>query len=131
MRAQHQIHPADLLAHSHSTHEPLIMRHSAVVESGDALQPKPFLTAEWRHLAMLNFPIEPARLEALVPKGTMLDTYRGVAYVSLVGFLFKKTKVLGIPLFFHQQFQEVNLRFYVRRFSGDAWRRGVVFIKEI
>ena len=104
---------------------------SAIAESHDGLQRKPFLTAEWRHLAMLNFPIDPARLEPLVPKGTMVDTYRGVAYISLVGFLFKKTKVLGIPLFFHQQFEEVNLRFYVRRFDGQTWRRGVVFVKEM
>src|ERR1043166_2408919 len=91
----------------------------------------PFLTAEWRHLVMLNFPVEREILEALAPAGTVVDTYRGVAYVSLVGFLFRKTKVLGIPVLFHQDFEEVNLRFYVRRFDGETWRRGVVFIKEI
>src|SRR5258708_16324321 len=36
---------------------------------------------------------------------------------------------MSIP--FHQEFEELNLRFYVRRFSGQEWRRGVVFIKEI
>lgn len=91
----------------------------------------PFLTAEWRNLAMLNFAVPRELLEPLVPDGTVLDTYRGVAYVSLVGFLFLKTKVLGLPVLFHQRFEEVNLRFYVRRFSGEEWRRGVVFIKEI
>lgn len=90
-----------------------------------------FLTAEWRHLLMLNYPVEREVLEPLVPAGTTLDTYKGKAYVSLVAFLFLKTRLLGVPVPFHQDFEEVNLRFYVRRFSGDDWRRGVVFVKEI
>ncbi len=90
-----------------------------------------FLTAEWRHLLMLNFPVEREVLEPLVPAGTTLDTYKGMAYVSMVGFLFLKTRLLGVPVPFHQDFEGVNLRFYVRRFSGDDWRRGVVFVKEI
>jgi uncharacterized protein YqjF (DUF2071 family) len=90
-----------------------------------------FLTAEWRHLAMLNYPVEREVLEPFVPKGTMLDTYKGVAYVSVVGLSFLKTRVFGVPVPGHRDFPEVNLRFYVRRFAGDDWRRGVVFIKEV
>ena len=90
-----------------------------------------FLTAEWRHLLMLNYPVERALLEPLVPPGTSLDTFQGRAYVSLVGFLFLNTRVLGVPVPFHRDFEEVNLRFYVRRFANGDWRRGVVFIKEI
>lgn len=80
---------------------------------------------------MLNYPVERDVLEPFVPSGTMLDTYKGVACVSVVGFLFLKTRVLGVPVPFHQDFEELNLRFYVRRFVADDWRRGVVFIKEI
>ena len=94
-------------------------------------QPKPFLSAEWRDLAMLNFAVDRELLDPLAPRGTEVDTYDGQAYVSLVGFLFARTKVMGIPLLFHQKFEEVNLRFYVRRMCGEETRRGVVFIKEI
>ena len=94
-------------------------------------QKKRFLSAEWRDLAMLNFAIDPQCLQPMAPKGTLVDTFDGQAYVSLVGFLFGQTKVMGIPLLFHQQFEEVNLRFYVRRMCGEEARRGVVFIKEI
>jgi len=80
---------------------------------------------------MLNYAVDPKILEPLVPSGTTLDTYKGQAYVSIVTFLFLKTRLLGVPVPFHQDFEEVNLRFYVRRFSGEDWRRGVVFIKEI
>ena len=90
-----------------------------------------FVTAEWRDLLMLNYPIERAVLDPLVPPGTVLDTYRGVAYVSVVGFRFLNTRVLGVAVPFHRDFEEVNLRFYVRRFADGDWRRGVVFIKEI
>jgi uncharacterized protein YqjF (DUF2071 family) len=51
--------------------------------------------------------------------------------VSLVGFLFKDTRVLGFRIPKHTDFEEVNLRFYVKRFENGQWKRGVVFIKEI
>ena len=90
-----------------------------------------FLTGEWRYLAMLNYRIDPALLEPLVPRGTSLDHWRGTTYVSLVGFLFRDTRVLGVPVPLHRNFEEVNLRFYVRRDAGGDVRRGVTFIKEI
>ena len=60
-----------------------------------------FLTAEWRHLVMLNYLVDRTLLEPLAPPGTMVDTYQGVAYVSVVGFLFLQTKVLGVPVPWH------------------------------
>jgi len=90
-----------------------------------------FLTAEWRHLVMLNYEVDPKILAPFVPPGTELDFWNGKAYVSVVGFLFQKTSVLGIPIPFHRNFEEVNLRFYVRRKTGNSWRRAVVFIKEL
>jgi uncharacterized protein YqjF (DUF2071 family) len=90
-----------------------------------------FLTAEWRSLAMLNYEVDAAALEQHVPPGTELDSFDGVVYASMVGFLFLNTRVLGAPIPGHQNFEEVNLRFYVRRKEADGWRRGVVFLKEI
>ena len=93
--------------------------------------PVPFLTAQWRHLAMLNYRVDPQLLRPLVPRATQLDLYDGGAYISLVGFMFLRTAVLGVPIPLHRNFEELNLRFYVRREVGDEIRRGVVFIKEI
>lgn len=90
-----------------------------------------FLTAEWRHLAMVNYEIDPVVLAPLVPAGTELDFWQGRAMVSMVGFLFLNTRLRGVAIPFHQDFEEVNLRFYVRRKTRDEWRRGVVFVKEI
>jgi uncharacterized protein len=92
---------------------------------------KIFLTAEWRYLAMLNFEVAPEVLSPFVPQGTELDSFHGKTFASVVGFRFLKTCVKGIPVPFHRNFDEVNLRFYVRRKTADGWRRGVVFIKEI
>jgi uncharacterized protein YqjF (DUF2071 family) len=92
---------------------------------------KPFLTAEWRYLAMLNYEIEPAVLLPLAPKGTELEAWNGKTFVSVVGFLFLNTRMMGLAIPFHENFEEINLRFYVRREADDGWRRGVVFIKEI
>ena len=92
---------------------------------------KPFLTANWNYLAMLNFRIDPELLAPHVPTGTELDFYNRETYVSIVGFLFYHTLVMGVPIPRHRNFEEVNLRFYVRKKSGDEWRRGVVFIREL
>ena len=80
---------------------------------------------------MVNFAIDPAVLQPLVPAGTELDAWNGRTYVSMVGFQFLDTRVRGIAIPFHRNFEEINLRFYVRRKDGDAWKRGVVFVKEI
>lgn len=86
---------------------------------------RPFLTARWQNLAMLNWTVPP---ELLTPtRGTSLDLFQGRAYVSLVGFMFLDTRVRGWAIPFHRNFEEVNLRFYVKRDD----RRGVVFLKEL
>jgi uncharacterized protein YqjF (DUF2071 family) len=92
---------------------------------------KRFLTAEWRYLVMLNYQVDPQLLQPFVPLGTELDSFNGKTLVSVVGFLFLNTRVLGIGFPRHRNFEEVNLRFYVRRDAPDGVRRGVVFIKEI
>lgn len=92
-----------------------------------------FLTAEWRDVAMLNYDVDASLLARSVPRGTDLDTFDGRTLVSLVGFRFLRTRIFGVAAVpFHANFDEVNLRFYVRRrdASGEV-RRGVVFIREI
>jgi uncharacterized protein YqjF (DUF2071 family) len=103
----------------------------AFVHSENGMREKIFLRAEWRFLAMLNYEIEPGVLAPFVPAGTELDFLGGKTYVSMVGFMFLKTRVRGLAIPFHQNFEEVNLRFYVRRQAPEGWRRGVVFIKEL
>ena len=91
----------------------------------------PFLTAEWKNLVMINYSVSPEILIPYLPKGTSLDLYQNKCYVSVVGFLFQNTKVLGVKIPYHINFEEVNLRFYVKFQENDTWKRGVVFIKEI
>jgi uncharacterized protein YqjF (DUF2071 family) len=92
---------------------------------------RPFLIAEWRLLTMLNYEVEPALLQRHVPSGTELDEWNGRVFLSVVGFLFQQTKLLNARVPFHTDFEEVNLRFYVRRKSAEGWRRGVTFLREI
>jgi uncharacterized protein len=91
-----------------------------------------FISAEWRDLVMLNYEVDPGLLRRYVPAGTTLDSFDGRTYLSLVGFRFCHTKLFGhFPVPFHADFDEVNLRFYVRRKQGSDDRRGVVFIAEV
>jgi uncharacterized protein len=102
------------------------------VSSGADVPLHPFLTAEWRHLVMLNYEVPPALLRPLVPAGTELDSWNGTALASMVGFRFLDTRVRGIAIPGHRDFDEVNLRFYVRRRGEDGvWRRAVVFVREL
>lgn len=90
-----------------------------------------FLNAAWRKLAIANYEVDPEVLRDYVPHGTELDIWEGTCYVSLVGFMFENTRVMGIPIPYHRNFEEVNLRFYVKRKENGEWKRGVVFIKEL
>jgi uncharacterized protein len=95
------------------------------------IEPVRFLTAEWRWPVMLNYEVDPKLLLRWIPAGTELDSWQGHTYLSLVGFRFLKTRVSGLAIPFHRNFDEVNLRFYVRRVDGGQVKRGVVFVKEI
>lgn len=100
------------------------------------VEPRPmmrkiFLTAEWRKLLIVNYPVDPDILIPYLPYKTELDFYKDKCYVSLVGFRFIKTKLKGFYIPFHDDFEEINLRFYVRYKDGSDWKRGVTFIKEI
>jgi uncharacterized protein YqjF (DUF2071 family) len=90
-----------------------------------------FLTAEWRKLVFINYTVDPELLQEYVPKGTILDNYDGKCFVSVIGFMFQNTKVLGCKMPALHTFEEVNLRFYVKRKENDVWKRGAVFIQEI
>lgn len=89
-----------------------------------------FLTAKWQNLIMANYEIDPSYLLPYLPKGVELDYYNGKAYISLVGFIFKDSRIFKTPIPFWGTFEEVNLRFYVTRKIGNEIRRGVVFINE-
>jgi len=90
-----------------------------------------FLTARWVQLAMANYEVDRDLVLPLVPQGTELDLWSGRCFVSLVGFQFLDTRVLGVGIPFHRDFDEVNLRFYVTRLVDGEIRRGVVFVKEV
>lgn len=80
---------------------------------------------------MLNYQVDPALITKFLPSGTELDQWQGRNFVSLVGFRFLNTRMFSVPVLFHRDFDEINLRIYVRRREGNAVKRGVAFIREI
>ena len=89
-----------------------------------------FLKANWENIVMVNYEVSEDLLSKYLPKGVSIDLFNGKAYVSLVGFMFKNTKLFNVPIFKLGTFEEINLRFYVSRKVGNETRRGVVFINE-
>ena len=90
-----------------------------------------FLSAEWRKLIIANYEVDPSILLPYLPLNTELDLFNGKCLVSLVGFRFLNTRLRGFRIPFHRNFEEINLRFYVRFKENGIWKRGVTFIKEI
>jgi uncharacterized protein YqjF (DUF2071 family) len=92
---------------------------------------KMLLTADFRYLIFLNYRVERELLESRVPPGAELDLLNGHLYISLVAFLFENLHIEGLPAPFHQKFEEVNLRFYVKQKGSTEEKHGVVLIREI
>lgn len=89
-----------------------------------------FLKADWEQIVMANYQIDPKYLIPYLPAGVEIDLFEDKCYISLVGFLFKNTKLFSIPVPFFGSFEEINLRFYVTRKDDTGLKRGVVFINE-
>ncbi|MEI9911844.1 MAG: DUF2071 domain-containing protein [Bacteroidota bacterium] len=70
-------------------------------------------------------------LQKYIPYKTELNDWNGKYYISLLGFIFNRPVIAGIPSPFYRRFEEINLRFYVRHKTGNEWKNGVVFINEI
>jgi uncharacterized protein YqjF (DUF2071 family) len=64
------------------------------------------MSQTWRHLTFLHWPYQPAVVQPLLPRGLMLDTFDGDAWIGLVSF--EIHNLLGTP-----HFPETNVRTYV------------------
>ena len=80
---------------------------------------------------MANYAVSPHVLDKYLPYQTIYDQWNGECFISLVGFMFLDTSIMGIKFPYHIHFEEVNLRFYVMHRHNEELNRGVVFIKEI
>lgn len=91
---------------------------------------KVFLRANWLRLASANYIIDPSILDKHLPNGTELEDHNGEYYVSLVAFRYCKTRLLNVRVPYHNNFEEINLRFYVKReITPGKWRSEVAFTK--
>ncbi len=90
-----------------------------------------FLKAEWRKLLIINYEVSPETVIPYLPAHTSLDLYHGKCLISIVGFMFLNTRIKGIKIFKHVNFEEVNLRFYNTYKTPTSINRGTTFIKEI
>jgi uncharacterized protein YqjF (DUF2071 family) len=89
------------------------------------------MQAEWRQLVMLSYAVNPSLLSSWVPEPLELNFWKGKTFITLVGLMNRNVRVVGIPVPFHRSFEQVNLRFYVRRKTEAGFRPGVMFIKQI
>jgi uncharacterized protein YqjF (DUF2071 family) len=90
------------------------------------------MAMDWENLLFMHWPLPPALLEPLIPKGLTLDLHEGRAWIGVVPFRMTGVRprlLPGIPG--HTRFPELNVRTYVVRdgvpgvwfFSLDATSR--------
>ncbi|NEU30794.1 DUF2071 domain-containing protein [bacterium LRH843] len=90
------------------------------------------MTQTWNDVLFIHFQVDPDELRDKVPKQLTIDTYNGMARISLVAF--NVTNFRGRllpPIPFAHSFPELNVRTYVTVngkpsvyfFSLDAWHR--------
>jgi len=86
--------------------------------------------AEWREIVVVNFEIDPKILEPYTPPKTEIDFFNDVTFVSLIARNVKRVKPGNYPIYFSRPFEQIQLRFYVKRQVGDTVRNGVAIIKD-
>jgi uncharacterized protein len=90
------------------------------------------LAGHVRFAVFTTYEVDRRVLEPLVPAGTELDPWQGRTFISLVAFEMTDSRLCGVPLPFARAYDQINLRFYVRRPLADGSRRpGVVFLREL
>lgn len=67
----------------------------------------------WNDLLFINFSIAPERIQQRLPPGMQVDTFQGMAYVSIVPMTLQQFSVKGLPPVFKKKFLECNVRTYV------------------
>ena len=95
------------------------------------MKPRIFLTAEWRHLVLLNYEVDPAVLQPYVPQGLELDFWNNKTYVSVVGFAFQRTALLWAAGSVSPEFSRSQSAVLREARTAGGRTHGVVFLKEI
>ena len=69
---------------------------------------------QWDFMLFLHWPVPARELRPLVPAPFSLDLFDGSAWVSVVPFLTRNTRLRGLPRFpFYHSYLELNIRTYV------------------
>jgi uncharacterized protein len=85
----------------------------------------PVMFQRWLHLLFLHWPIAPDLVQMTLPKGLLVDTFEGHAWLGIVPFFMRGVRPAGFISFPGiSNFLELNLRTYVRDVSG---RPGIWF----
>ncbi len=80
---------------------------------------------DWTHLLFLHWEIPPSTIQATLPPGLTVDTFKGRAFLGIVPFFMEKVRPSYLPpVPGISWFQELNLRTYVYDEQG---RPGVWF----
>jgi len=76
-------------------------------------------TQRWSGLVFAHWEVEPAAVQATLPRGLRVDTFEGRAFVGVVPFFMERVRPVGLPpVPWLSWFLELNVRTYVHDERG-------------
>ena len=83
-----------------------------LARSPDGRRPH-LMNQRWESLLFLHWRLPAARVQATLPEGLVVDTYKGDAYLAIVPFCMRKVRPVGVPVLpWISDFEELNVRTY-------------------
>jgi uncharacterized protein len=101
---------------------------------------RPVMRQRWERLTFLHWPVDPAQVRRLLPRGLEADLFGGAAWVGLVPFYMRVATAGDRRMPWVSNFCETNVRTYVRDRHGqpgiwflslDAARLGAVAVARV
>ncbi|OLO37091.1 hypothetical protein BTR23_14255 [Alkalihalophilus pseudofirmus] len=71
------------------------------------------LNQTWKNLLFLHWPVHHEHLEQHIPKQLQIDSYRGIAWISIVLLMMDSISLKAVPFSIFPAFPEINVRTYV------------------
>jgi uncharacterized protein len=96
-----------------------------LLERQHPLEQSPVMFQRWLHLLFIHWPLSPRIVQRTLPRGLEVDTFDNKAWIGIVPFFMRAVRPACLPSIPGiSNFLELNLRTYVRDFSG---RPGIWF----
>ncbi len=77
------------------------------------------MSHRWESLLFLHWRVDSEEVQKTLPRGLIVDTFNGEAWLGIVPFFMRNVRLVGLPVLpWFSHFQELNVRTYVYDLQG-------------